>query len=244
MRLTRFRVALLTFGLGVAALATVGLMLAHEPEFYHRAEVPAGPQRYETSHEFVVKDCFQFATTFADGKGGWDFTFTQDQLNSFFEEDFRFWGEDKKLAKIGISKPRIEFAENQIRLGFRYGFGSWSTVLSYDLKVWVVKSEMNVLAIEFQRRRAGALPIPTQQVFQELKELGRENNIEIDWYRHNGNPVAIVKFQRDRPRPTAQLQRLELGTGTLILRGKSFGPDQNQIDEPIKKGPAEAQVGS
>ena len=129
-------------------------------------------------------------------------------------------------------------------MGFRYGTGALSTVVSYDLKVWLVPSEMNALAIEIQRRRAGAVPIPTQQIFRELKEIGREKHIDIDWYRHNGNPVAIVKFQADRPRPTAQLLNLEISTGKLKLLARSFDPARNpDLEETIKKAATPVSTG-
>ncbi len=244
MRLTRFRVMTIVFLVGVAALTIVGLMLVHEPDFYRRAAVPPGQEREDMSNEFFVKDFAQFLSTFLYGKNGWDFTFRQDQINSFFEEEFVRFGDAEQFRKIGISDPRVEFTEDQIRLGFRYGSGALSTVLSYDLRIWLAKSEVNVLAIEILRRRAGSVPIPTQQVFQEIKDIGRRHNIEIEWYRHNGNPVAIVKFQSDRQRPTAQLKHLEIGMGTLHLKGFSIDPVQNPIDEPIKKAPVQVMQGS
>lgn len=244
MRFTRFRIAVIVFLLVAVGGATVAVMVRHEPDFYRRAAVPAGPKRYEMSNEFFVRNFVQLVASFEPGRGAWSHTFGQDQLNSFFEEDFVRLGDADYFRKIGITDPRVEFVDNQIRIGFRYGTGTWSTVLSYDLKVWLAKNEVNVLAIEVQRRRAGALPIPTQQIFQELKEVARRQNIDIEWYRHNGNPVAIVKFQCDRPRPTAQLRHLEISNGQLILQGMSFDPVQNPLDEPIKNAPAEAPTGS
>jgi len=235
MRFTRLRIAMMAL-LSVGALgAACVFMVLHEPDFYRRAGMPPGPQRLEMSNEFFVRDFVQFIANFDNGRDPWNFSFTQDQLNSFFEEDFIRFGDADYFRKLGITNPRVEFANDQIRIGFRYGTGRWSTVLSYDLKIWLAKSEMNVLAIEIQRRRAGAMPIPTQQIFQELKDIGRRQNIDIEWYRHNGNPVAVVKFQCDRPRPTAQLQHIEIKNGTLRLQGQSFDPVQNQFDDPTKK---------
>jgi hypothetical protein len=244
MRLTRLRMISMAIAFVAAALAAVVLMLRHEPLFYRRAAMPEGPERFEMSNDFVVKDFVQLVTNFVDGKGAWSHTFTQDQFNSYFEEDFVSLGDADHFRKIGITNPRLEFTDKEIHLGFRFGSGFWSTVFSYDLKVWLAKSEVNVLAIEIERRRAGALPIPSQHVFQELKDLGRRHNIEIEWYRHNGNPVAIVKFQCDRPRPTAQLRRLEIGPGKLSVHGISFDPVQNPLEEPIKKAPVEVSKGS
>ena len=208
----------------LAATTATAILAMHEPEFYRRCAVPPGESRQTASNEFFVRDFVQFVTNFADGRGNWVHTFSQEQLNSFFEEDFVRFGDADHFRKVGITDPRIEFNDNQIRVGFRYGQGDLSTILSYDLNVWLAKDDVNAIAIEIQRRRAGALPVPSQQLFQELTEFGRKHNIDISWYRHNGNPVAIIKFQTDRQRPTAQLRSLEIVAGKVTLRGFSFDP--------------------
>jgi hypothetical protein len=38
-------------------------------------------------------------------------------------------------------------------------------------------------------------------------------------YRHNGNPVALLRFQSDKMRPTAQLRCLELRPGMITVGG-------------------------
>jgi hypothetical protein len=246
MRWTRFRIVTLACVLIMALLMTFGLMLRHEPEFYWRVAVPPGPQRVETSNRLLFDHVLKFYTKFYFGDDSlWTSTFTQEQLNSYFAEDFIRQGDAKNFSDIGISDIRIEFIDDQIRLAFRYGTGAFSSVISYDLKAWLVPSEMNALAIEIQRRRAGAIPIPTQQIFRELKEIGREKNIDIDWYRYNGNPVAIVKFQADRPRPTAQLLNLQISSGELKVIARSFDPERNPNpnDEQIKKPAAPAPGG-
>jgi hypothetical protein len=257
MRWTRFRILMLILTFVIGSVLTVALMLRHEPEFYRRAAIPAGHRRFEISHNFLA-DLLNFYGAFK-GADPWKFEFTQEKLNSYFDEHFASLGDEQDwFGQLGISNLRVEFNEKQIRLGFRYSplkaidkdsaatsdlkdrnnVDPWSTVLSYDLKVWLVPSEMNVLAIEIERRRAGALPIPNQHIFQELKDLGRRHHIDIDWYRHNGNPVAIVKFQGEKPRPDSQLRRLEISPGKLELQGTPFDPLRNPL-EPIKKAPVQ-----
>jgi hypothetical protein len=237
MRVTRFRIVTMAIVTLMGTLAALAIMLRHEPAFYRRVTVPAGLQRTEMSNTFLGKKIIDFYTSFVDGTGAWNFTFLQDEINSYLEEDFFRHGDAKDLRNMGVTNPRLEFADNQIRLGFRYGSDTWNTVLSYDLRVWLVPGETNALGVEIQQRRAGALPIPTQHIFQELKDIGRRSNIDIEWYRHNGNPVAIVKFQCDRPRPTARLRRLEIVAGKLELQGfsLSFEPVRPPLEEAAKK---------
>lgn len=240
MRIGRVRLIPLLFSLGLGATASVGAMLLHVPAFYVRSAEPPGDERVAASNEFLVKEFFQFATDFKSGKGPWSFAFTQKQLNSFFAEHFEKHGDADNFRKIGISNPRVELGTDEVHLGFRYGEGTWSTVLTYDLKLWLAQSEVNALVIEVRRRRAGALSIPSQHVFQELTELGKKHNIDITWYRHEGNPVAVVKFQSDRQRPTAQLRRLEVVPGKITVQGVSFDPVPTSMEEPIKPPTASA----
>src|SRR5262249_53121072 len=104
-------------------------------------------------------------------------------------------------------------------------------VLSYDLKMWVSSSEPNVIVIEFLRCRAGALPAPTQQVFQELTEIAQTHNIDIDWYRHDTHPVAVLHLQVDRARPSAQINALKASPGQFTISGVSFDPEKASIDD-------------
>lgn len=239
MRLTRSRILFMLVLLGATGLTGLGFALRHVPDFYKRSAVAPGPERCELSNDFFVKEFVSFVTAFTDGKGPWSFTFTQEQLNSFFEEDFVRFGDADHFRKVGIRDPRLEFNDQQLRFGFRYGGEKWNTVLSYDLKMWVAKNDVNVIAVEIQRRRAGAMPIPSQQILSEMTELGRRHNIDISWFRHEGNPVAIVKFQSDRPRPTAQLRELTISPGALTIRGFSFDPVQNPLEEPAPTTPVQ-----
>jgi hypothetical protein len=225
---------------GITALA---ILLIHVPAFYVRVEEPPGNDRVELSNEFFLRECAPFLASFAEGKGAWQFTFTQRQLNSFFEEIFVDFGDAEQFRNVGITQPRVEFDEDRIRFGFRYGDGNWSTIVNYDLKVWIAKGDINALVIEFLRSRAGAMPVPSQQICQDIADLGRQHNIEVNWYRHHGNPVAVVKFQCDRPRPTAQLQAIEVATGKVTIRGVSFDPSQTPMEEPIRMPPVQVSRG-
>jgi hypothetical protein len=219
-------------GFSVVALVT-GLVIAlvHVPAFARRAVEPAGTTRNDISNEFLVH-AGSFLTTFAGGRGQWTYSFTQQQFNSYFQEHFVQFGDADRFRKAGIADPQIELDEDKIRLAFRYGEGSWSTILSYDLKAWVSSSEPNVIVVEFLRCRAGALPAPTQQVFQELTEIAQQHNIDIDWYRHDTHPVAVIHFQVDRARPSAQISSFKATPGRLTITGTSFDPLQTQIEGP------------
>ena len=227
----RKRTVVLLSGIFLLLVIVVGvamvLLIYHEPGFYRNARIPPGPRREQQSKDCVGK----FITlgnymSFGSGKDEWAVEITEEQLNSYFQEDFKKWGDCASLEKLGISDPRIVFDKDKIRLAFRYGTKPWSTVLSFDLRVWLVK-EPNVVIVEFLGRHAGALPISAQSILETISEhLHGGNSVEVTMYRHDGNPTAVVRVECDKSRPTFQLRRIELEDGKITIGGLSRDSDQ------------------
>ena len=218
---------ILTCGGGAAVL----VLLRLEPRQYRQAAVPAGAARAEHSKEFLNEFCQLISALDDQGdhpdKPVWYAHFTDEQINSYFDEHFVQSGMSEKLLPEGISQPRLVFEPDRARLAFRYGSGFWSTVISIDLKVWLAKGEANAVALELEGFHAGALPIAAQSLLERISEVGRQNGIEVNWYRHNGHPVALLRFQADAPRPTLQLQAVQLKQGEITLTGRAGdGPGQ------------------
>jgi hypothetical protein len=215
-------VVLLLSGLGT------GLVLAYyyEPAFYRRCEIPPGPERASAS-----KQCFSTLFTkltnliinagTPDYTEPWSVPFGETEVNSFLQEDlFNKWKDLSSLQQQGISDVRVAFeADNHIRLGFRYGKEPWQTIMSFDMRVWLVPKEMNVLAVELVGRHAGALPVSAQSLLTSIAEQLHSRFVEVSWYRHNGNPVALVRFQMDGARPTVQLREVAVRQGMLTIGG-------------------------
>jgi len=194
--------------------------LKHEPGFYRRNAVAAGELRVKQSQE-CFKQFFALGAQLVEGRGQWSFTFTQDQFNSYFEEDFVRLHDADAVAKIGIHEPRVSLENDTMRLAFRYGAGYWSTVFTYEVRVWLVPNEVNTLAVEILQRKAGGVPIAAQSLLNDLKELARNKNLDVTWYRHDSNPVAVIRLPSNRARPNAQLLRFEVADGQLIIEGRS-----------------------
>jgi hypothetical protein len=89
-------------------------------------------------------------------------------------------------------------------------------VLSVDFRVWLAGKEPNVVALEIQGYKAGALPISAQSILEKITEAAPQQ-VEVSWYRYNGNPVALLRFQANLKRPTMQLKHLELHPGRLVV---------------------------
>jgi hypothetical protein len=182
----------------------LAVLVRQEPAFYReKAEAP-GQARRQHSTAFV-EQFFNLLSAITGESPTWRASFTEKQINSYFE----------------VSEPRVALDEDTIKLAFRYGSPPWSTVISIDLRVWQPKNELNVVALELQGLHAGSLPISAQSLLEEISEVARKKNIEVTWYRHGGNPVALLRFVSDRPRPTVQLKFLRVADGALTVAGIS-----------------------
>jgi hypothetical protein len=222
-------VVLVLLFVGGSAATLVGLA-RREPPWYTAAATAPGPERVNQSKAFV--DQFCKVISYAKEEREWAATFTDVQVNSCFEEDFLTGGwYDRLQMPDGISRPRVRFDRDHIRLAFHYGRGLWSSVVSIDLRVWLPACEPNVVALELEGFHTGSLPISAQSLLEKLAEVGRHNNIDVNWYRHRGHPVALLRFQPDQPRPTFQLQAVQLTDHTLMIQGRSI---DSQTAEPPK----------
>ena len=209
-------VVFLTGGTGT----TLALLLRHEPAFYTRAALPEGAPRSKCSGVFVGELARLFAGI--SDKRQWDARFTEEQINSYCQEDFLKEHPDDRPLPERVSEPRVALEPDRFRVGFRYGTGLWSTVVSIDLRVWLVAKEPNMVAFEFQGMHAGALPISSQSLLESASETARRHDIDSTWYRHNGHPVLLLRFQAGRSRPTFQLRQLDLHPGMLYIGGRSL----------------------
>jgi hypothetical protein len=217
-------------GLGIVLLlivvvsATLVLLVRHEPADYARLAVPEGEDRSNQSRDFfdrASKLLSEIQGEDGAGVSSWDAEFTDEQINCFLEEGFIHSGISEKLLPEGMSRPRVALDTDRLRLMFRYGTGFWSTIITIDFKLWIAGEEPNVVALEIQGFRAGSLPITAQSLLERISDGLRRNNIEVTWYRHDGNPVAILHFQSDPQRAEVQLRELKLEPGRILLQGTS-----------------------
>lgn len=225
-------IAGLVLATGITAL---GAVVKHEPNFYRQTQLPEGSGRKE-----LALKCFSDFSQMVKDKDAkrpkWGCDVTEAQLNSFFSEIFAERGESEGLRKIGISSPSVVLeTENQLRLAFRYDSGWFSTVVSYQLKIWLVPKEPNVIAVEFLSARAGALPISSQSILQQLIDVARKQEFKVNLYRHEGNSVAVIQLQPTENHPTWQLTTLQVSPDKLSIRGKT--PDHAQGAPVINTAP-------
>lgn len=218
--------------LGLAILAVLGggvagvlaFLVRREPAFYRQIALPPGQERQQHSEEFTAA-CTALVTGVVNDRA-WSAKFKEEQINSYFDEDFVRQGIQDRLLPESISEPRVALTEpDRIRVAFRYGTEPWwNTVITIDLRVWLVKSEANVVAMELLGLHAGSLPISAQSLLERVAEVARRQDIEVSWYRDRttSNPVALLRFQAGQARPTVRLEQLQIRNGELEVGGRSL----------------------
>jgi hypothetical protein len=214
----------MALGLAVVLIGGAGLVLflvvGYEPDVYSQAAAPTGEARSQLSQDFLKE--FSTLLSAPEAERDWYVNFTDEQINSYLDEGFIKEGLATRVLPDGISQPHVVFGPEKVRLAFRYGVGAWSTVISLDLRVWLAKGEPNAVALELEGIRAGALPISSQWLLEEFRKVGRDKNgLDLTWYRTNGHPVALLRFQADQPHPTLLLQGVRMEKGLLTIRGRS-----------------------
>jgi hypothetical protein len=224
---------------GVVALVVL-LLIRYEPQHYAHAPLSLGDRSTKCSREFFTEALDLHNAVEAERE--WYGRFTDEQINSFLKEDFIKMGLAEQYLPDGVSDPRIVFEPDRIHLAFRLRNGLLCTVISMNMKVWLTESEPNVVAVQLEGFRAGVLPISAQWLLEQLSEMGRQKGIEVNWYRHEGRPVALLRFQADQPHPTLQLQAVKIEQGALIIQGRSNEPAPVRTEASLPEAPQKPAV--
>jgi hypothetical protein len=221
----------LTIAFIAVALATLCALVKHEPSFYTQAHMPPGEERKALANKFLT----EFGQMVMDMKSEqWRCELSEAELNSFFDDQFMKLGEGESLRKVGISDPRINLGDDSVRLAFRYGSGWFSTVISYDLKVWLVPKEPNVIAVEVVSARAGGLPISSRTILQQLSDYAQTQNYKVTLYRKETNAVAVIELQQGQQPSSKMLTRLDVKSGKLAIHGRTM---EHALALPMIKAP-------
>jgi hypothetical protein len=205
---------------GGAVAGVLGLLLKQEPEFY--AAPPEPVTSWETKEQAaILVTRVQDLKNDIRSKTEWGAAFRAEDLNCFFRENLSAGGGLTCALPKGCHSPRVTIDGDRIKLGLQYGTGFWSTVVWVEMRAWLVKNEVNVIALELCGLKAGALPLGCQSLLDAITEAAHDSNIEVTWYRHDGNPVGLFRFYADQLRPTTQIHTFRVADGTVTLGGRT-----------------------
>ena len=213
--------------------AGLGSLARKSPSFYDRVSLAEGPERVAKSQEFTT-EILELIANIASEKE-WYAHFSQDTINSYLQEGKLRTGLQGDLLPERVEDPRLEILEDRVRLGVRYGKGSWSTIVSLEARFWLAHDEPNTVVIQFLGMRVGALPIHAQHLLEQVADCLRQSGVEVSWFRYQVAPTAVMRFGADQARPDYQIVDLGIRDGKIHIRGKSADPEP----APLLEGGAE-----
>jgi hypothetical protein len=203
----------------LTATSVLAFILKREPAFYKAATRAGSYDTREKASRLMtrVQDLKNDIRT----RGEWGDTFTVEELNCFFVEMMSERGTFESLPKK-FHSPRVAIDGDRLKIGFRYGDGFWSTVIWIELRLWLVADEINLMAVEVCDLKAGQLGIGAQSILDDIADAARKSNVDVIWYRNNGNPVGLFHFFPDQPHPASQVQTLDARDGKIVIAGRSI----------------------
>lgn len=211
--------------LGSVTAACVS-MLRHEPNFYARVAIAEGTQRTKLSQEFVT-DLGEFMASIAADKD-WFGQFSQNAINGALQEGLATHGLQPSLLPEVFEDPRVEFQGDALKIGVKYRIAGASIVLSAQVRMWLAREVPNAVVIEFQKFQAGSIPLPFQSLLDQVADSLRQAGVDVHWYRHEAQTVAILSFGAEKARPEFQIVDLRIQDGKLVIRGRS-----PEVDGPV-----------
>lgn len=224
LRFVNYRLLILLGIIVIILLVGYGWALKIEPSFYRQETQPIPRPKDPNLAGDVVDRLSDLANDYAS-RSEWGATFHQEELNAFFREQL---GQDDSLFSSLLrnqKNPRLQLDDDKFTLAFRVGEGFWSTVISVECRVWLVKDQINIFALELLSLKAGAvpsvlLPVSTQKFMDGITEAGRGANLYISWYRRDGNPVAICQWNRQQSAVSGkQLLTMKIENKQIMIGG-------------------------
>lgn len=211
---------LLLVGFVAAVGGVLGLLMKQDPEFYTRAAVAdRRPDDLRTASDTQTTLDELRTKVFATPE--WGATLSADHLNAFFREDPALNNlVEPRLG--GLTAPRVAVDGDRLKLAARYGCGFWSTVVSVELRAWVIADEPNLFAVELVSHKAGALPLPTRWLMDALTAFVADKGIGVTWYRSAARPVAVCKWLPGQSRPNTLLQTIAFEDGAITVGGRNL----------------------
>jgi hypothetical protein len=221
------KAGLLLLAVVLLAAGVLAWLVKREPDFYAQAvAVPPQAQDPEVASatQQRIAELLQAVASPYNAPGDWSHSFSADELNAFLRED----EDNVMLLRPRLDEftdPRVAVQGDRLLVGGRVGDGLFSTVLSVEVKAWLVGGEPNTFAVELVAVRAGVLPLSKRWVMERLSEYAVKHNAEVTWYRGAANPVAVCRLRVNQTQPDLLLQAVDVADDRVTIRGKGLiGP--------------------
>lgn len=201
--------------------------LVQVPEFYQRLLVAeADPVLRKEEAEKLVQRTLRLVDDIKHA-ATWSEEFTQTQVNSWLAEELN--EEYADLIPEGLSDPRVQFSKGSIQIGFRFEQRSFKGVVSLRVKAWVPSE--NQLAFEIESVRAGLLPIPLEEVFDQVARRLERSGWQVEWTQSDGNDVLVFQLNQAGPNQPV-LEQVEVLDKAVRVSGRREQADDTSTRQP------------
>ncbi|MEX0718694.1 MAG: hypothetical protein WD066_19020 [Planctomycetaceae bacterium] len=226
-RLIQFVIACLVVA-GIAA-GSFWWGLRQVPDFYQRALArhPDPEMRQESAKEFDQR-AWRLVAELQHARE-WSEEFLQDDVNNWLAEELH--SKYPELVPPGIEQPRVMLREGDVQIGFRYEDSQFQGIISLEVRPWV--PEANLLAIEVRSVKAGLIPIPLDQVIEEVTRRIQSSGWRVEWKEVGGNDVLLVHLDRGASEQPV-LERIDLAAGSVRISGTRKAGGSSGTPQPFR----------
>lgn len=209
--------------------------LLRVPDFYAdaTASIPQEPAERQQAAKNLVQETTNLVNDIKHSDQ-WSASFKQSDINSWFVEELQ---QEKynDVVPEGVSEPRLVIRDERLQLGFRFKRNGWNGIVSLKLKPWI--QDQNRLAIEIESIRAGIVPIPLEEMLENLTQQLVDSGWDVTWNHANGHDVAVITLQQEKP-DSPVLESLLIDEGEVRVSGRS--KSSLPADPQIQKSPQTA----
>ncbi len=206
-----------------AVVALVGVALGfymslrYVPSFYREA-LQADPQQQTQASEQMVAQAMQLSNRLRYDPR-WEAQFTQEQINGWLAVDLPQNHPD--LLPPEVKDPRVWITPEGVYLACRYQTKALNTVVHVLVDAYV--TEDHQLALHLRHVKAGAVPLPMNEVVETVGQQASRWNITLRWAQKDGTPVALVQIPPLRNNRRVVIDSIRLEKGKLFLQGRTVG---------------------
>lgn len=230
------RVASFVIGTSILLLLVAVLfawLARREPEFYARATI-RDPERLNALADSVMRRWSRAANAMQASSEPFSIELTSEEINAWLQRDLM--ERVRSLVPELREAPRVQLEGSRFRFGIATQLGSGRTVLSFDGSLWLASDGR--LAIQVDHVHAGAAPLPTRLVIEQLVQNLREADYDIELRDHEGALVLLAKVTDENDR-SFELLDVRIEDGKLLIAGRRSGRRRHAVQStPSEPGRA------
>lgn len=211
------------FCLAGAVVALLGVALGfywslhYVPSFYRQA-LQADPQQQTQASEEMVAQAMQLSNRLRYDPR-WQAEFTQQQINGWLAVDLPENHPD--LLPPEVKDPRVWITPQGVYLACRYQTKALDTVVHVLVDAYV--TEDHQLALHLRHVKAGAVPLPMNEVVETIGQQASRWNLSLRWAQKDGTPVALVQLPPLKNNRRVVVDSIRLEEGKILLQGRTLG---------------------